>query len=156
MDRAIQGLDIGAAVGEHDHSLHYLAHGTFSPSQINEPFLYQILSRQHISCLVFAPINLLIETNNVNSLEKERRTSMSLRDRRVVYERYGIVDSSGIASNDTDGLLPLNKGLHPKGDRRNRRTNVRDVFVVLDSLYKFKHLVLIPQPPKGEQSKQVA
>lgn len=40
---------------------------------------------------------------------------MSLRDRRVVYERYGIVDSSGIASNDTDGLLPLNKGLHPKG-----------------------------------------
>ena len=148
MDRAIRGLDIDAAVREHDHSLHCLVHGTFSPSRINEPFLYQILSRQHISCLVLVSINSLIENKNVNSLEKERRTSMSLRDRRVVYERYGIVDSSGIASNDTNGLLPLNKGLHPKGDRRNRRTNVRNVFVVLDSLYKFKHLILIPQRGK--------
>lgn len=151
MDRAIRGLDIDAAVGEHGHSLHCMAHGTFSPSQINEPFLDQILSRRHIFCLVLVPINLTIEIMNVISLEKERRTSMSLRDSRVVYERYGIVDSSGIASNDTDGLLPLNKRLHPKKDRRKRRTNVRDVFVVLDSLYKFKHLMLIPHPPKGKK-----
>lgn len=70
MDRAIRGLDIDAAVGERDHSLHYLAHGTFSPSRINEPFLYQILSRQHISCLVLVSINSLIENKNVNSLEE--------------------------------------------------------------------------------------